>query len=487
MADKTSDDARLLYQARAGDASAFGVLYQRHVHAVRRLAREFVMSPAEADHLVSETFAVVHDVIQGGGGPTDAFRPYVLSALRKVAADQLRDRRVPTATHLDLGEPLAATMTADSADSHVVRAFLALPERWRAVLWHTDIEEEPAAEVAPLLGVSPDDVAGLRRRARHGLRQAIVRVHLAHATGPDCRMVTDRLGDYRRGALASADWSAVTAHLSLCADCAAASAALAGITAALRDEVAPVFLGGAALPYLLRERHVTAGEAEAPAASDTRDFGAVRRGSAASLLRRVPGKAWIGTAAVLAAGVIGAVALTAAGAPHHPATPRQIAAPDQSRGATASTGPQPGRTPTPSARPSATPTSRPPAPPTSAPPAVRLTAALSVKGGTGRNQVAIQVNDTGSAATGQLAATVTLPAGSVYVGVAHQGNSTQGWTCQASSNGATCQHAAISTGTSAAGTILVATGGRACGQPVRFSVRSGNVSASAEPQDIQCR
>ncbi len=87
----------LLNKVRTGDTAAFGVLYQRHVQAVRRLARELVMSPAEADHLVAETFALVHDVTQRGGGPTDAFRPYVLTALRRVAADQVRDWRGPTA------------------------------------------------------------------------------------------------------------------------------------------------------------------------------------------------------------------------------------------------------------------------------------------------------------------------------------------------------------------------------------------------------
>ena len=73
------------------DPSAFGVLYQRHFEAVQSLARELVPSPAEADHLVAETFALVHEATQSGGGPTDAFRPYVLTALRRAAGGRLAE------------------------------------------------------------------------------------------------------------------------------------------------------------------------------------------------------------------------------------------------------------------------------------------------------------------------------------------------------------------------------------------------------------
>jgi DNA-directed RNA polymerase specialized sigma24 family protein len=345
-------DADLLNQVRTGDTTAFGVLYQRHVDAVRRLARELVMSPAEADHLVAETFAVVHDVTQRGGGPTDAFRPYVLTALRRVAADQVRDLRLPTTGHPDLGDPLTLPGAAGPDASEVAGAFLSLPERWRAVLWHADIEDEPSAEIAPLLGASRADVADLRRNARDGLRQAIVRDYVARAARPDCGKVADRLDEYQREALAPAETASVRGHLTECADCAAVGAALGGITAALRNQVAPLFLGPAALQYLLGSHNAIPAKPGTPSPADTREFGAVAAGATASLaapltwLARLrhssgirhpspprhpsgprhparlalvrlaqPRRVWVGVASVLAAGAVAAVAIAATGGP----------------------------------------------------------------------------------------------------------------------------------------------------------------------------
>lgn len=59
-------------------------------------------------------------------------------------------------------------------------AFATLPERWRIVLWHLEVMDESPAEVAPLLGMTPDGVATLAHRAREELRRAYLeRVHYA--------------------------------------------------------------------------------------------------------------------------------------------------------------------------------------------------------------------------------------------------------------------------------------------------------------------
>ena len=83
------DDATLLNMVRAGNTAAFGLLYPRHERAARRLARDLVESTAEVDDVLAETFARVLDVTQRGGGPTDAFRPYLLTAVRRVCYDRL--------------------------------------------------------------------------------------------------------------------------------------------------------------------------------------------------------------------------------------------------------------------------------------------------------------------------------------------------------------------------------------------------------------
>jgi DNA-directed RNA polymerase specialized sigma24 family protein len=500
-------DAKLLEQVRAGDTSAFGVLYERHVHSVRRLARELVLSPAEADHLVAETFGLVHDVIQAGGGPDDAFRPYLLATLRRVFAGQVGDRRAPSPGDPGPGEPL----TDSPADACVARGFLFLPERTRTVLWHTDIEQGAAADVAPILGTSAHAVASLRRRARDSLRQAVLDSHGASPSGPDCGTTAEQIGDYQRGALSASQSYAVADHLRQCDDCSAVVVALGDLTNALQHQVAPLYLGGATAAYLVGAR---LGDAAAPAApavasgGDTRELPAVASAEPGRPTRR----GWIAAGAALAIVAV-AVALTLTGRASPPRTAsdsRSDAVPSVSAGGGGVSTPQPTRSAA-SARPSAPPSrsatprssastlgapeSAPPSPkstgtprPSPSPtPGVTLTASVSVQQVMGFTEVWFQVNDTGSEATGTVTTTVTLPAGSWLIMVLHSHHGADGWSCQRDSDGATCQHSAIPAGAHATGTVLVGAAGPACGQPVRLSAASGSASASAQsPQTIQC-
>lgn len=495
-------DAKLLEQVRTGDTSAFGVLYKRHVHAVRRLARELVMSPAEADHLVAETFGLVHDVTQGGGGPADAFRPYVLAALCRVAAGQVGDRRVPAPGDSGPGEPLAPI--PDNA--HAARAFLSLPERTRAVLWHAEVEQGAPAAVAPLLGASPNGVATLRRRAREDVRQAVVSTHAARLRRPECHAAAEHLGDYQRGALSADDSAAVAGHISRCDDCSGVIITLGDVTNALRDQVAPLYLGGATTAYLLGARRNDSGGTAAAAPGDTRELLAAAAGAAP---RRGVRRAWVAAGAVLAVGAIAAVlALTGNATPPKTAGNSQAdAMPSADATTSGAHTPQPGRSgthssaadpatsrnraqkPQPSTSAAGTP------PPASAPkasasdstspaPTVVLAASVSVQA-TGLNEVTFQITDSGTAATSGLTATITLPAGSWPIGITHHG--TDGWSCERTSTGATCQHGAISAGAEASGTILIGAWGSACGQPVQLTAASGAASANAQSaQDIQC-
>jgi DNA-directed RNA polymerase specialized sigma24 family protein len=509
VADKASgrrvpDDATLLNQVRTGDTSAFGVLYQRHFEAVRSLAREIVTSPAEADHLVAETFSLVHDVTQRGGGPTDAFRPYVLTALRRAAAGTLAEPAP--------GDPGTPIGSPESEGSAVTRAFMSLPERWRAVLWHSEIEQATPAEVAPILGVTPSGVAELGLRANEGLRQAVVRAHVARTGHPECAPTAEQLDAYQRGALAASAASAATAvaaHIGECPDCSAVSAALADLPGALRDQVAPAFLGPASAAYLAGIRQASPAGKVAGTAADTQEFTApgAAAGSARLLylLRHPRRRAWLGAIALLGAGaIIAVITLAGTSGPPASATNQRPIGADPPISMTRSASPaMPSRSgqPSPTARPVARARRRaaPTAPATSAAapadspsaassaPAEQLTAAISIQGG-GRRfvQLNFQVGNTGNAATGAVTATVTLPAGSWLIGAFGQRHG-GGWTCQQESGGASCQHDPISAGTQAPGTLFIWAGGSACGQPVRISATSGTASASAQSaKNIRC-
>ncbi len=247
-------DADLIAASRTGDATAYGTLYRRHAAAARNLARQLVRGQAEADNVVAETFAKILDLLRRGGGPEGAFRPYLLTAVRRAAYDRHRAERRQVVTDemeaFDPGVPFADPAVADLERTMIARAFASLPQRWQAVLWHTEIEGARPAEVATLLGLTANGVAALAYRAREGLRQAYLQMHLSGAARAECRPVAAKLGPYLRGGLAKRDAAMVAAHLDRCADCRRIFAELGDVNVALKAVVAPVVLGPAAVAYM---------------------------------------------------------------------------------------------------------------------------------------------------------------------------------------------------------------------------------------------
>jgi len=150
----------------------------------------------------------------------------------------------------DPGVPFADPAVADLERTMVARAFASLPQRWQAVLWHTEIEGARPAEVATLLGLTANGVAALAYRAREGLRQAYLQMHLSGEAREQCRPVAAKLGAHVRGGLAKRDAAMVAGHLDQCADCRRIYAELGDVNVALKAIVAPVVLGPAAAAYL---------------------------------------------------------------------------------------------------------------------------------------------------------------------------------------------------------------------------------------------
>jgi RNA polymerase sigma factor (sigma-70 family) len=219
----TDADTELLDAVRAGDTAAYGVLYQRHRSATRALAHGLVSDPADADDLVAETFAKVLATLRAGRGPLFAFRAYLHTTLRHVCYHRARrDRRLEFTddlTRYDEGEPFLDPALDRLERTYAAQAFRALPDRWRHVLWRTEVEGASPAELAPQLGLTPNAVAVLAHRAREGLRRMYLQQHVADADPPECRWTGDRLGGHVRGRAAPRDAVRLEAHLAWCADC----------------------------------------------------------------------------------------------------------------------------------------------------------------------------------------------------------------------------------------------------------------------------
>ena len=246
-------DAELISRVRGGDVDAYGQLFARHVESARRLARQLVRGP-DSEDLVSEAFTKVMGALQGGGGPDLAFRAYLLTAVRRLHVDRIRAQsRLTTSDDLsefDPGVPFQDTVVEQFESSAAAQAFASLPERWQMVLWHLEVERQKPADVAPLLGMTPNSVSALAYRAREGLRQAFLSAHLTEIADTQCSWVVDQLGSYVRKGLSRRDAGKVKAHLDDCRSCSGMYLELEEVNSDLRGVIAPLLLGGLAAGYL---------------------------------------------------------------------------------------------------------------------------------------------------------------------------------------------------------------------------------------------
>jgi RNA polymerase sigma factor (sigma-70 family) len=428
-------DAELIESVRNGTVSAYGSLYERHVGAAYNLARQLSRSQAEADDLVSEAFAKVLDTLRAGRGPDSAFRAYLLTALRHTAYDKTRrDRKVELSDDVtaiagaDTAVPFSDTAVAGLERSLAARAFARLPERWQAVLWHTEVEGQTPAEVAPILGLTPNGVSALAYRAREGLRQAYLQVHLAESDNERCRATAERLGAWTRGGLSKRETAQVETHLDECERCRALAAELADVNGGMRVVIAPLVLGIGALGYLAATGAKAGSAVVAGAAAGT---AAGAAGAASSLPRQFIGVAASVTA--LAAAI--AIALTsgtpaelpvAQSSPPPPTTQTTNPPPNNPPGPPP-VPPPPQNTPTqPTPTPTLTPTP-PPAPGVPAPPPApgeppppapgppQLTAPslqpITLVPGASPSTLPITVQNTGGSVSEPVVAMLTLPPG----------------------------------------------------------------------------
>jgi RNA polymerase sigma factor (sigma-70 family) len=243
-------DAQLVVAVRAGDRDAYGRLYERHQPAARGIACQLTRSPADADDLVAEAFAKVFGILQSGRGPDSAFRAYLLTTLRHVLYERVRrDRRIELSDDMarhDEGVPWTDPVEAELESSLVVRAFSHLPERWRTVLWYSEVEQQSATEIGVRLGLRPNAAAALAYRAREGLRQAYLQAHVAGSHDENCRAAVERLGGWTRRKLSAGDSTLVEQHLAGCGSCQRLAAEVQDVNSGIRGVLTWLVVGGGA-------------------------------------------------------------------------------------------------------------------------------------------------------------------------------------------------------------------------------------------------
>lgn len=478
-----SPDAELIAAVRGGDTAAFELLYRRHVEAARRMTRTLVRDPADVEDLVAEAFAKLLATLEEGGGPESAFRPYLLTTIRRLFYDRTRKARREPVTgdpeaH-DPGVPFVDTAVQGMEYAFVARAFARLPEHWQTVLWHTEVEGENPADLAPRMGLTPNGVAAMAYRARERLRQFYLQEHIAADPADECRWSIERLGPHVRGGLSRRDGRRVEAHLDECRRCHLLFVELAEVNAGMREVLAGALLAGSAGAYL--------------------GAGGTTAGSGLALLGRLVRRRSVQVAAGgVAAAAAAALAMLLTSQPVPVAEPPR---PDP----TVAEPPAPAVPPPPPVAPSTTPPSTTAPPPPVTPPAVAppsptpgpatIEARLEPVGTLVRGRPGVlaltvvhsgQPGGVGGASalpagpdTGPLTAQVTLPPGVSL----HAGPAGDGWTCTANR----CGRAALAAGGSTRAYLPVTVSDSAGeGAPrVRLTAPRARTAAATAPAGVR--
>ncbi|WP_170222866.1 sigma-70 family RNA polymerase sigma factor [Nonomuraea turkmeniaca] len=460
---------------REGNAAAYGQLYERHVAAARALARQLVTN-TEAEDVVAEAFTKILDLVGRGGGPESAFRTYLLTVVRRTVHDRsMIEGRLSTeeVEEYDPGLPFVDPALVGLEKSPIAKAYLSLPERWRAVLWHIEVERSKQAEVAPLLGLSANGVAALAYRAREGLRQAYLQLHMGTQPQHECRPVLGKMSAYVRGGLTRRDAKAVDDHVSGCEECHGVLLELADVNRGLRVIVGPLIGGPLFGGY-------------AAAITKSAVIGGVSGLLRALVwLRRVPRHqqaAVAGGMAVVVAAAIGLLLVSEA-RPIDKRTPAPIPQPPPSVLRAL---------PEPSEVPARVP---PPVRAEQPPGKARLRATIDPLGALVRAQpgiVGIRLRNYGDASSAALSAIVDLPRGVTLIPAArrHQAaalvgpaGTVDGWACRPAAGGARCAREALAAGQGTAVFLRVLVAEKApegAGPAVRVEAGSLRVTARAE-------
>ncbi|WCE02444.1 hypothetical protein PGH47_42620 (plasmid) [Streptomyces sp. HUAS 31] len=219
-------DITLARAAASGgpDAGAAGrELAGRHLDAVLAYAARCTATAQGAALLASTANrAALRDYLSDGA--ETAWRPYVLTAVLRTAAEWFRDHRQGR-----LSDELLQWLTQSSAvlgqedeQTLLAAAFHQLPVRIRVALWHAVVEREGPEAVARHLGAEPSVVQGLLPAVERKFHNAFIEV-LEEYAAPACRpftriLVTASETNDRRAAVTSVS-GGLDGHLAQCADC----------------------------------------------------------------------------------------------------------------------------------------------------------------------------------------------------------------------------------------------------------------------------
>jgi len=178
-------DYPLVRRVAKGDHQAFANLLQRHQQRVFRLAYRLLKNRPEAEDAAQEVFLKVYQHA-GRFEPTGTVAAWINRIAANHCLNRLRSRSAHPEVLQDEIEPgseggfpfsHATTPLADLEGRELAvklqEALGCLPENQRQALVLKRFGDLSYREIAELLGVSPEAVDGLIKRARAALRKAL--------------------------------------------------------------------------------------------------------------------------------------------------------------------------------------------------------------------------------------------------------------------------------------------------------------------------
>jgi RNA polymerase sigma-70 factor (ECF subfamily) len=169
-------DLDLLAEARAGNASAFEKLIDRHADALFGLAVSMVKNRADAEELVQETFAAAFTNLEKFQGRA-AVKTWICSILVNRAISLRRRERIRQMQPLnDDNRGFAGRQSGDHAmdakmDVHAV--LQRLSEEHRQVIVLRELHGLSYEEIAETVGIPRGTVESRLHRARNELREML--------------------------------------------------------------------------------------------------------------------------------------------------------------------------------------------------------------------------------------------------------------------------------------------------------------------------
>jgi RNA polymerase sigma-70 factor (ECF subfamily) len=167
-------------EAQDGSVRAFEILVSSHLPQVRRFARAFSRSDADADDLAQEALVKVYKNLRSFRFQS-AFKTWLYSVVRNVFLDATRSRAgrersqedpLPT-DHAQLpsnAEPADEGLARAEARQRIWRALRELPTEFRTAVVLFDVEGHTYDEVAAIEGVPVGTVKSRLSRGRVLLR-----------------------------------------------------------------------------------------------------------------------------------------------------------------------------------------------------------------------------------------------------------------------------------------------------------------------------